>query len=409
MHTNNGRALAVRDDHQLARAAEPDPHAFEPTTVQGALDLLSQIVPTGLLPRHIRTPQAGLLQLILGRERGLSLMQSLMGLHVIEGVPSMKTELLAALVKQSPVCEYLRVVEADATHAIAEGKRRGGEPVRMTWTIEDARNAGLAGKDNWKKYPKRMLTWRALSDVIKLEFPDVCQGTAPTEELMDEAGTATVVAPPPQQDPATGPAGLKALLGAGASVAAMPDPRPAPAAKAQQAKVEDAPAPSEPDAPAELVGEPAEDVAAAAEDDAGKLSAERHHELRTELAALGAEFKARCDALGIPTDKARNLWTGRVVGVVGVKTLQGCRSEKAFAERLQAGRVLCERAQLAVEVQRVHEVWPAGSDSVEWMREGAPALLEDPFRHDLEQIHIGLAAALKQLEAMGVEHQLEEV
>jgi len=159
---------------------------YEPKDIPSALEVVEKLVPTGLLPKHVKTPQAALLQIILGREYGLTMMQSLMGMYVVEGVPCLKTEVLVGLVKSHRDCEYLTVVEASDAGVTVEGKRRGTPgPVRMTWTIEDARRAVLAGKGPWRQYPKRMLMWRAYGDLIKAEFADLTTGLGSWEEMED--------------------------------------------------------------------------------------------------------------------------------------------------------------------------------------------------------------------------------
>jgi hypothetical protein len=44
--------------------------------------------------------------------------------------------------------------------AIYETKRVGSTPVKISFTIEQAKQAGLTGKDNWRNYPAAMLRAR---------------------------------------------------------------------------------------------------------------------------------------------------------------------------------------------------------------------------------------------------------
>ncbi len=59
-----------------------------------------------------------------------------------------------------------------------------GKPKVGSFTIQEARKAELAGKDIWKKYPARMLTWRARSIALRDAFPDILKGVRIAEELM---------------------------------------------------------------------------------------------------------------------------------------------------------------------------------------------------------------------------------
>jgi hypothetical protein len=51
--------------------------------------------------------------------------------------------------------------------------------------MEDAKRAGLLGKDNWKNYPRRMLQMRARSWALRDCFSDVLLGMRLAEELQD--------------------------------------------------------------------------------------------------------------------------------------------------------------------------------------------------------------------------------
>ncbi len=60
-----------------------------------------------------------------------------------------------------------------------------GGSLRVTWTIEQAKHAGLAGKDNWKKYPQAMLRARAISEGIRAVYPAAIGGMLVAEEAQD--------------------------------------------------------------------------------------------------------------------------------------------------------------------------------------------------------------------------------
>jgi len=70
--------------------------------------------------------------------------------------------------------------------AVSTVKRKGMEPVSVTFTVGDAIRAGLWKKAGpWTQYPKRMLQMRARSFALRDAFPDVLRGLVATEELMD--------------------------------------------------------------------------------------------------------------------------------------------------------------------------------------------------------------------------------
>jgi hypothetical protein len=60
----------------------------------------------------------------------------------------------------------------------------GGELV-IKWTIERAKQAGLTGKDNWRKYPAQMLSARVIAEGVRAVFPACLSGFYTVEELHD--------------------------------------------------------------------------------------------------------------------------------------------------------------------------------------------------------------------------------
>jgi hypothetical protein len=142
-------------------------------------------------------------------------MQAMQNLAVINGRPSLWGDAVIALVRSSPLCEY--VIETDdGNTATCKVKRRGdpGEQVR-TFSMEDAQAAGLKGKQGpWTQYPKRMRQMRARAFALRDVFPDVLRGLPVAEELLDTPterymGAADVVQPPAgpaQAAPVTYPA-----------------------------------------------------------------------------------------------------------------------------------------------------------------------------------------------------------
>ena len=134
-------------------------------------------VPTGLRGK----PESVLACILYGAELGLGPMQSLNSIHVIEGRTAMSPELMRAMVARHG--HRIDVIENSATACEVKGIRADtGSTATVRWTMEDAKLAGLAGKNNWKTYPRAMLLARATSELCRIVFPDIIAGLSYTPE-----------------------------------------------------------------------------------------------------------------------------------------------------------------------------------------------------------------------------------
>lgn len=111
-----------------------------------------------------------------GEELGFGPMASMQGIHIIEGKPSLSANMLAALVKRHPAYDFVPVRIEDGGAEITF--LQNGEKIgTSTFTMKDAERAGIAGKQNFKRYPKAMMFARALSRGVRWYCPDVTAGS----------------------------------------------------------------------------------------------------------------------------------------------------------------------------------------------------------------------------------------
>ena len=148
-----------------------------------------------------------LAKILAGREMGFAPVASLMGVHLIQGRPTISAGLMASAVKGSGKYDYRihwepgnAVNNGETTGCQVEFFQQGQRVGHSTFTLADAERAGLAGKDVWKQYRRNMLFARALSNGVRWYCPDVFQGSVYTpEELgaeVDEEGNAVNVVVP---------------------------------------------------------------------------------------------------------------------------------------------------------------------------------------------------------------------
>jgi len=153
----------------------------------------SRIIPRAYQNRPADVIAAGL----AGFAFGWDVMTSLRNYHVIEGTASLRPEAMLGLVRRSGHSVQLAVFDAVRDElpvrvAKATGRRRdnGDEHIAEFDTI-DAKRAGLINKNNWKQYEDAMLTWRAVSALCRVLFPDVVLGAGYVPEELGATVTAT--------------------------------------------------------------------------------------------------------------------------------------------------------------------------------------------------------------------------
>ena len=148
--------------------------------------------------QDIRDEAQAVTKILFGRELGLSPIVSMVGIHIIEGKPSVSANTLAALIKRSGRYDY-RVTAWDSTQCVLMFRQKTDgkweEVGESSFTMDDAKRAGVSTKGVWTKYPKAMLFARAISQGERTYCPDVsaCALYVP-EELgaeVNESGEVT--------------------------------------------------------------------------------------------------------------------------------------------------------------------------------------------------------------------------
>jgi len=125
-----------------------------------------------------------LVKIEAGRSLGLPPLVAMSEVHVIDGKPTLGAGALASLVKTSGRYDY-QVVELTPTRCVLRFLDRG-EPIGdSTFDLDNAKDAGLAGRGPWKQYPRNMLFARAISNGVAWYCPDVVSGRVYTPEEID--------------------------------------------------------------------------------------------------------------------------------------------------------------------------------------------------------------------------------
>jgi hypothetical protein len=175
--------------------------ALMPRSYKQIMELSGILAKSGMVPKDmIGRPEACAAAIMYGMELGISPMNAVQNIMVVNGRPSAWGDLVKALVMGSGRCE---VFDEDPAHvALKQGRGRcrlvrkkefGGGEVEVEFSLEDAKRAKLHSKPGpWQDYPGRMLQMRARSWAIRDLFPDVLKGFGIREEL----GDVEIISPP---------------------------------------------------------------------------------------------------------------------------------------------------------------------------------------------------------------------
>lgn len=165
------------------------PQGLVPQSLSDVKTFADIITRSSLCPDQYRNkPQDVFVAILMGLDLGLSPMQAVQNIAVINGRPCLWGDAMLAVCKSAPTWEFMQETqtgEGDRLTAVCRVKRRGEPEVVSTFSMSDAKAAGLTGKGPWRSYPKRMLQMRARGFALRDAFPDVLRGIAPAEEIAD--------------------------------------------------------------------------------------------------------------------------------------------------------------------------------------------------------------------------------
>ena len=157
-----------------------------PTNMKEAMEFAGLLAKSDIVPKDYQGKPGNVLVAIQwGMEIGLQPMQAMQNIAVINGRPSIWGDAMIALVRACPAFEYITETQDDK-QATCIIKRKGEPEAVRTFSLEDAKRAGLTGKSGpWTQYPKRMMQMRARSWALRDVFPDVLKGMICAEEALD--------------------------------------------------------------------------------------------------------------------------------------------------------------------------------------------------------------------------------
>lgn len=128
--------------------------------------------------------------MLMAEAEGRHVASAMQDYSVIQGKPSLKAEAMLARFQQAG--GKVKWTELSDTRCAAVFSHSQCEPVEIDWDMQRARQAGLGGKDMWKKFPRQMLRARVISEGVRTAYPGALGGMYAAEEVMDFEPTAPV-------------------------------------------------------------------------------------------------------------------------------------------------------------------------------------------------------------------------
>jgi len=151
--------------------------------------------------------------MMIGYALGLDPIMCAGKIHVFSGSYQIHYVLLATMIERSTKYQIDEVIRTGNQCQIDIYKNET-KIASVVWDMDRASRAGLAGKDNWKKYPETMLYARAVTEAVNVYMPDLIGTPVYTEADNIEVSvspstngqaTPSTPSPKPTETPASPP------------------------------------------------------------------------------------------------------------------------------------------------------------------------------------------------------------
>lgn len=176
-------------------------NAIIPNDIEDTWRVAQYVAKSGLAPSGMKTPEQCMVAIMKGLEMGLAPMTAIERIAVVNGRTTVYGDAIPALLWGNKFKLDEKEIENGYSCTVI---RPCGSEITRTFTIDDAKQAGLWGKNGpWKQYPKRMLQMRARGLAARDGAADVLAGMYLAEEAQDIPAQADPVdiTPPEPSEP----------------------------------------------------------------------------------------------------------------------------------------------------------------------------------------------------------------
>lgn len=139
----------------------------------------------------LASPEQAIVIMTKAVELGIPATAAFEFFDIIENKPSLKPIGALALIHRSPLVDVIGINSQADRCTVTMQRRDSGFRHTASFSLDDARQAGLIKPDKdgsaWKRYPADMLRNRAIARCARVVAPDVLAGLYLTDELRTEA------------------------------------------------------------------------------------------------------------------------------------------------------------------------------------------------------------------------------
>lgn len=142
----------------------------------GEIQSLAHVFMQSGLFADTKSISQAMVKIMAGRELGLQPFAAMRDINIIQGKTTLAGAQIAARIKQSDTYDFL-VLKYDDTGCTLQFTKNGKAlSPNVEFTMQHAKQLGLAGKDNYTKQARTMLYWRAVTMGARMFCPHIFNG-----------------------------------------------------------------------------------------------------------------------------------------------------------------------------------------------------------------------------------------
>lgn len=157
---------------------------MNPVALQQIEVLSQKLIGSKALPNTIQNGAQLSMVLMAGYEAGMTPMEAINSFYIVNGKVTIWGQAVIRMLRRSGwSLEWPESTPTKATVTITKGNEQATE----SYTIEEAKMAGLLHKNPWKNHPTEMLRHKAIARAVRFTCPEVLNGHYVTEEIDGDA------------------------------------------------------------------------------------------------------------------------------------------------------------------------------------------------------------------------------